>query len=155
MARDKRKVVIQSDNETKHSPRQKHARPLVQSRSGVVISEPTERHVTRQAKHVEARIKARFDRPTTKKTEAMHIEAETKARFDRSTTPKTTRPTTTLPHPREAPLTMSLACPSSLGVCDDAPRVDLSRREFGQEFSYDIKAFSTYEPTAQCMRLLN
>ena len=35
------------------------------------------------------------------------------------------------------------------------PRVDLSLREFGQEFSYDIKAFSTYEPTAQCMRLLN
>ena len=120
-----------------------------------MISEPTERHVTRQAKHVEARIKARFDRPTTKKTEAMHIEAKTKARFDRSTTPKTTRPTTTLPHPREAPLTMSLACPSSLGVCDDAPRVDLSHREFGQEFSYDIQAFSTYEPTAQSMCLLD
>ncbi|RVW68830.1 hypothetical protein CK203_061582 [Vitis vinifera] len=90
MAHDKRKVVVQSDNETRHSPRQKHARPLVQSRSGVVISEPTERHVTRQAKHVETRTKARFDHPTTKRTEVMHVEARTKARFDRSTTPKTT-----------------------------------------------------------------
>nr|CAN80848.1 hypothetical protein VITISV_015602 [Vitis vinifera] len=72
MARDKRKVVIQSDNETRHSPRQKCAQPLIQSRSGVVISEPTERHVTRQAKHVKARMKAHFDRPTTKRTEAMH-----------------------------------------------------------------------------------
>ena len=41
-----------------------------------------------------------------------------------------------------------------LGVCDDAPKVDLSHREFGQEFSYDIQAFSTYEPTAQSMCLL-
>uniref|UniRef100_F6HCR8 Uncharacterized protein n=1 Tax=Vitis vinifera TaxID=29760 RepID=F6HCR8_VITVI len=85
----------------------------------------------------------------------MHIEARTKACFDRSTTPKTTRPTTTLPHPREVPPTMSLACPSSLGVCDDAPRVDLSHREFGQEFSYDIQAFSTYESTTQSMCLLD
>ena len=137
---------------------------------------PTKRHVTHQAKyveakmkarfdhpttkrteamHVEARMKARFDRPTSKRTEAMHVEARMKANFDRSTIPKTTRPTTTLPHPREAPLTMSLACPSSLGVCDDAPRVDLSHREFGQEFSYDIQAFSTYKPTAQSMCLLD
>ena len=85
----------------------------------------------------------------------MHIEARMKARFDRSTTPMTTRPTTTLPHPREVPPTMILACPSSLGVCDDAPKVDLSHREFGQEFSYDIQAFSTYEPTAQSMCLLD
>ncbi|KAL6313186.1 hypothetical protein AAG906_016775 [Vitis piasezkii] len=127
MARDKRKVVIQSDNEARHSPRQKRARPLMQSRSGVVISEPTERHVTHEAKHVEAR---------------------TKACFDRSTTPKTTRPTITPPTP-------SPTCPPSLGVCDDALGVDLSRREFGQEFSYDIRAFSTYEPTAQSMCLLN
>ncbi|RVW99109.1 hypothetical protein CK203_019066 [Vitis vinifera] len=134
MARDKRKVVIQSDNEARHSPRQKRARPLMQSRSGVVISEPTKRHVTSQAKHVEAR---------------------TKARFDHSTTPKTTKLTTTPPHPRTAPPTTSPTCPPSLGVCDDAPGVDLSRREFGQEFSYDIQAFSTYEPTTQSMRLLD
>ena len=155
MARDKRKVVIQSDNEARHSPRQKRARPLMQSRSGVVISEPTKRHVTSQAKHVEARTKARFDRPTTKRTEAKHVEARTKARFDRSTTPKTTKPTTTPPHPRTAPPTTSSTCPPSLGVCADAPGVDLSRLEFGQEFSYDIQAFSTYEPTAQSMRLLD
>ena len=73
MAGDKRKVVVQSDNKTRHSPRQKRARPLVQIRSGVVISEPTEWHVTRQAKHVEAKMKAYFDRPTTKRTEAMHV----------------------------------------------------------------------------------
>ena len=73
MARNKRKVVIQNDNEARHSPRQKRARPLMQSRSGVVISEPTERHVTHQAKHVEAKMKAYFDRPTTKRTEAMHV----------------------------------------------------------------------------------
>ena len=138
MARDKRKVVIQSDNETRHSPRQNRAQPLIQSRSGVVISEPTERHVTHQGKHVKARMKARFDRPTTKRTEAMHVEARTKAHFDRLTTPKITRPTTTPPHPRVAPPTPSPACPPSLGVCDNALRVDLSRREFGQEFSYGI-----------------
>ena len=155
MARDKRKVVIQSDNEARHSPRQKRARPLMQSRSGVVISEPTKRHVTSQAKHVEARTKARFDRPATKRTEAKHVEARTKARFDRSTTPKTTRPTTTPPHPRTAPPTTSLTCPPSLGVCDDALGVDLSHWEFGQEFSYDIQAFSTYEPTTQSMHLLD
>ena len=138
MARDKRKVVIQSDNEARHSPRQKRVRPLMQSQSGVVIIEPTERHVTRQAKHVEAKTKARFDHPTTKGTEAKHVEAKTKARFDRSTTPKTTKPTTTPPHPRTAPPTKSPTCPPSLGFCDDAPGVDLSHREFGQEFSYDI-----------------
>ncbi|KAL6325931.1 hypothetical protein AAG906_038422 [Vitis piasezkii] len=120
MARDKRKVVIQSDNEARHSPRQKRARPLMQSQSGVVISEPTERHVTHQAKHVEARAKACFDCPTTKRIEAKHVEAKTKARFDRSTTPKTTRLTTTPLHPRTAPPTTSLTCPLSLGVCDDA-----------------------------------
>ena len=134
MARDKRKVVIQNDNEARHSPRQKRARPLMQSRSGVVISEPTKRHVTSQAKHVEAR---------------------TKARFDHSTTPKTTKLTTTPPHPRTAPPTKSSTCPPSLGFCDDASGVHLSHREFGQEFSYDIQAFSTYEPTAQSMRLLD
>ncbi|RVW73513.1 hypothetical protein CK203_060027 [Vitis vinifera] len=151
MARDKRKVVIQSDNETRHSPRQNRAQPLIQSRSGVVISEPTERHVTRQAKHVKARMKAHFDRPTTKRTEAMHVKARTKAHFDRLTTPKTTKPTTTPLHPQAAPPTLSPTCPPSLGVCDDAPGVDLSRQEFGQEFSYDIQAFSTYEPTTQSM----
>ena len=81
-----------------------------------MISEPTERHVTRQAKHVEARMKARFER---------------------STTPL---------HPRAAPPTPSPTCPLSLGVCDDAPRVDLSRREFGQEFSYDIQALVLMSP---------
>ena len=126
MAQDKRKVLIQSDNETKHSPRQKHARPLVQSRSGVMISEPTKRHVTHQAKYVEAKMKARFDHPTTKRTEAMHVEARMKAHFDCSTTLKTTRPTTTPPHPRTAPPTLSPAHSPSLRVCDDAPRVDLS-----------------------------
>ena len=151
MARDKRKVVIQSDNETRHSPRQNRAQPLIQSRSGVVISEPTKRHVTSQAKHVEARTKARFDRPATKRTKVKHVEARTKARFDRSTT----KPTTTPPHPQTSPPPTSPTCPPSLGVCVDAPRVDLSRREFGQEFSYDIQAFSTYEPTAQSMRLLD
>ncbi|KAL6332909.1 hypothetical protein AAG906_019914 [Vitis piasezkii] len=120
MARDKRKVIIQIDNEARHSLRQKRAQPLMQSRNGVVSSEPTERHVTRQAKHVEARTKARFDCPTIKRTEVKHVEAKTKAR-----------------------------------VCDDAPGVDLSRLEFGQEFSYDIQAFSTYEPTVQSMRLLD
>ncbi|KAL6340507.1 hypothetical protein AAG906_006172 [Vitis piasezkii] len=140
MARDKRKVVIQSDNEARHSPRQKRVRPFMQSRSGVVISEPTERHVTRQAKHVEARTKARFDHPTTKRTEAKHVEARTKARFDRSTTPKTTRPTTTPPHPRTAPPTTSPTCPPSLGVCDDAPGVDLSRREMSDIISSDTIA---------------
>ena len=105
MAQDKRKVLIQSDNETKHSPRQKHARPLVQSRSGVMISEPTKRHVTRQAKHVEAKMKARFDH---------------------STTPKTTKLTTTPPHPRAPLPTLSPTRPPSLIVCDDSPRVDLS-----------------------------
>ena len=134
MAQDKRKVVIQIDNETRHSPRQKCARPLVQSQSGVVISDPIESHVTR---------------------EVMHVEARTKAHFDRSTTLKTTRLTTTPPHPRASPPTPSPACPPSLGVCDDAPKMDLSRWEFGQEFSYDIKAFSTYEPIAQSMRLLD
>ena len=39
MAGDKRKVVVQSDNKTRHSQRQKRARPLVQIRSGVVISD--------------------------------------------------------------------------------------------------------------------
>ena len=73
MAWDKRKVVVQCDNETRHSPRQKCARPLVQSQNGVVISKPTERHVTRQAKHVKAKTKARFDHPTTKRTEAMYV----------------------------------------------------------------------------------
>ena len=147
MARDKRKVVIQSDNEARHFPRQKRAQPLMQSQSGVVIIEPTERHVTRQAKHAEAKTKARFDHPTTKRTEAKHVEAKTKARFDRSTTPKTTKPTTTPPHPWAAPLTLSPARPPSLRVCDDAFKVDLSRQEFDQVFSYDIKEFSTYVPT--------
>ena len=163
MARDK-----ESDNEAKHSPRQKHAQALVQNRSGVMISEPTERHVTHQAKHVkamtkahfdhlttkrtkamhvEARTKARFNRPTTKRTEYMHVEARMKARFDCSTTPKTTKPTTTPPHPWAAPLTLSPARPPSLRVCDDALKVDLSRQEFDQVFSYDIKEFSTYVPT--------
>ena len=105
MARDKRKVIIQSDNEARHSLRQKRAQPLVQSRNGVVSSEPTERHVTSQAKHVEARTKARFDCPTTKRTEVKHVEARTKARFDRSTTPKIIGPTTTPPHPRTTPPT--------------------------------------------------
>ena len=105
MAQDKRKVLIQSDNETKHSLRQKHARPLVQSRSGGMIIEPTERHVTRQAKHVKAK---------------------TKAHFDHSTTLKTTKLTTTPPHPWAAPPTLSPTRPPSLIVCDDAPRVDLS-----------------------------
>ena len=100
-------------------------------------------------------MKAHFDRPTTKRTEAMHVEARTKAHFDRLTTPKITRPTTTPPHPQVAPPTPSPACPPSLGVCDNALRVDLSRQEFGQEFSYGIQAFSTYEPTAQSMRLLD
>ena len=163
MARDK-----ESDNEAKHSPRQKHAQALVQNRSGVMISEPTERHVTHQAKHVkamtkahfdhlttnrtkamhvEARTKARFNRPTTKRTEYMHVEARMKARFDCSTTPKTTKLTTTPPHPWAAPLTLSPARPPSLRVCDDAFKVDLSRQEFDQVFSYDIKEFSTYVPT--------
>ncbi|RVW32850.1 hypothetical protein CK203_107188 [Vitis vinifera] len=131
MARDKRKVVIQSDNEARHSPRQKRARPLMQSRSGVVISEPTKRHVTSQAKHVEARTKARFDHPATKRTEAKHVEARTKARFDRSTT----KPTTTPPHPRTSPPTTSPTCPPFLGVCADAPGVDLSRRDVREFFS--------------------
>ena len=91
-----------------------------------MISEPIERHVTHQAKHVETRTKARFDHPT----KVMHVEARTKARFDRSTAPKTTRPTTTPPHPRAAPPTLSPACPPSLRAWDDAPRVDVSRREF-------------------------
>ena len=134
MAQDKRKVVVEIDNETRHSPRQKCARPLVQSQSGVVISDPIESHVTR---------------------EVMHVEARTKAHFDRSTTLKTTRLTTTPPHPRASPPTPSPTCPPSLGVCDDAPKMDLSRWEFVQEFSYDIKAFSIYEPIAQSMRLLN
>ena len=137
MARDKRKVVVQSDNATRHSMRQKCTRPLIQSQSGVVISEPTERHVTRQTKHVETRKKAHFDRPTIKRTKAMHVEARTKAHFDCSTTLKTTRPTTTPPHPRAASLTLSPTRPPSLRVWDDDPRVDLSRSEFGQEFSYD------------------
>ncbi|RVW89454.1 hypothetical protein CK203_046823 [Vitis vinifera] len=111
MARDKRKVVIQSDNEARHSPRQNCVRPLMQSevrlgRRPVLIAQP----------------------------------------------PKTTKPITTPPHPRTAPPTTSSTCPPSLGVCVDAPGVDLSRRELGQEFSYDIQAFSTYEPTAQSMR---
>ena len=76
----------------------------------------------------------------------MHVEARMKARFERSTTPL---------HPRAAPPTPSPTCPLSLGVCDDAPKMDLSRWEFVQEFSYDIKAFSIYEPIAQSMRLLN
>ena len=113
MAQDKRKVVVQIDNETRHSPRQKCARPLVQSQSGVVISDPTKRHVTR---------------------EAMHVEARTKAHFDRSTTLKTTRLTTTPPHPRASPPTPSPTCPLSLRVCDDDSRVDLSQRKFGREF---------------------
>ncbi|RVW46390.1 hypothetical protein CK203_081771 [Vitis vinifera] len=121
MAKDKRKVVIQSNNEARHSPRQKRARPLMQSRSGVVISELTKRHVTSQAKHVEARTKARFDRPATKRTEVKHVEARTKARFDRSTT----KPTTLL-HIHGHLL--------------------LLRAQH---------AFSTYEPTAQSMRLLD
>ncbi|RVW19189.1 hypothetical protein CK203_093860 [Vitis vinifera] len=108
-----------------------------------MISEPTKRHVTHQAKyveakmkarfdhpttkrteamHVEARMKARFDCPTTKRTEAMHVEARMKAHFDCSTTLKTTRPTTTPPHPRTAPPTLSPAHSPSLRVCDDAPR---------------------------------
>ena len=91
-----------------------------------MISESIERHVTCQAKHVKARTKARFDRPTTKRTKAMHVKARTKARFDHSTTAKTTRPTTTPPHPRTAPPTLSPAHSPSLRVCDDAPRVDLS-----------------------------
>ena len=85
----------------------------------------------------------------------MHVEARTKARFDRLTIPKTTKPTTTPSHPRVAPHTPSPTYPPSQEVCDDDSGVDLSRREFGQEFSYDIKAFSTYEPTAQSMNLLN
>ena len=104
MAWDKRKVVVQSDNATRHSMRQKCTRPLIQSRSGVVISEPTKRHVTSQAKHVEARMKACVDRPTTTRTEAMHIKVRTKARFDCSITLTTIRPTTTPPYPRAAPL---------------------------------------------------
>ncbi|KAL6321687.1 hypothetical protein AAG906_031196 [Vitis piasezkii] len=143
MAGDKKKVVVQSDNKTRHSPRQK------------LISEPIEWHVTRQAKHVEAKTKAHFDRPTTKWTEAMHVQAKTKVCFDCSTTPKTIKPTTTPPHPWTTPPTLSPTRSPSLGVCDDAPMMDLSRREFGQEFSYDIKAFRTYEPTTQSMRLLN
>ena len=67
----------------------------------------------------------------------MHVEARTKARFDRSTTPTTTRPTTTPPHPRAASLTLSPTRPPPLRVWDDDPRVDLSRSEFGKEFSYD------------------
>ena len=78
-----------------------------------------------------------------------------KAHFDRLTIPKTTRPTITPPHSRAAPPTISPTRHPSLGFCDDVPRVDLSRREFGQEFSYDIKTFSTYEPTAQSMHFLN
>nr|CAN60448.1 hypothetical protein VITISV_022548 [Vitis vinifera] len=82
------------------------------------------------------------------KVNAKPVEARTKARFDRLTIPKTTRPTITSPHPRAAPPTISPTRHPSLGFCDDVPRVDLSRQEFGQEFSYDIKTFSTYEPTA-------
>ena len=108
-----------------------------------------------KAMHVEVRTKSRFDHPTTKRTEAMHVKTRMKAHFDRSTTPKTTRPTTTPPHPWAAPPTLSPTRPPSLRVCDDAPRVDLSQREFGQEFFYDIKAFSTYEPTALSMHLLD
>ena len=85
----------------------------------------------------------------------MHVQAKTKVHFDCSTTPKTIRLTTTPPHPWTAPPTLSLTRSPSLGVCNDAPMMDISRREFGQEFSYDIKAFSTYEPTAQSMCLLN
>ena len=85
----------------------------------------------------------------------MYVEARMKAHFDSPTTPKTTRPTTTPPHPQATPPTLSPTCPLSLIVCDDDLGVDLSRWEFGQEFSYDIKAFSTYEPTAHSMRLLD
>ena len=76
-------------------------------------------------------MKARFDRPTTKRTEAMHVDARMKANLDRSTIPKTTRPTTTPPHPRATPPTLSSARFPSLEVCDDDPGVDLSRWEFG------------------------
>ena len=90
-----------------------------------MISESIERHITCQAKHVKARMKAHFDRPTTKRTEAMHVEAKTKARFNRPTTKRTEymhvearmkarfdcsttlttiKPTTTPPYPRAAPL---------------------------------------------------
>ena len=153
--RDKRKTFIQNDNATRHSLRKKCVQPPAQSRSGVVISEPTERHVTRQAKHVEARTKAHFDHPTTKRTEAMYVEARTKVRFDNLTTLKTTRPTTTPPHPWADPSTLSPTCSLSLGVCDDDLGVDLSRREFSQEFSYDIRTFNTYEPTVESMHLFD
>lgn len=153
MGRDKGKKVVVKDTRSSsinsNSPtfRQRQAHPSIQGTRGIMIGKPTKRLIARQLALQQAQSMANADRPQARQT----------------TKPATlTQPTSqSLSTPPSRP-----ALPPSQQVPQSPPppiqRTPLAQlgedfciHGFTTEYSYNIEAFSMYQPIAQSMHLLD